>query len=138
MCFKRIEVHPFLSSMYLKLHILPFDFLSKPVAEVLRPHLRQLRYLHGAQPSDYTTTYLYAVTAITVGKVCDSQGPSKNRWRNLNPDRKTLKQRSRARTQSRGCKPLALSRLAYGSTGFAGFPFPDCGDFCGDFNRLFA
>ncbi len=44
MCFKRIEVHPFLSSMYLKLHILPLDFLIKPVAEVLRPHLRQLRY----------------------------------------------------------------------------------------------
>jgi len=38
--------------MYLKLHILPLDFLIKPVAQVLRPHLRQSRYLPGALPCD--------------------------------------------------------------------------------------
>ena len=43
MRFKRIEVYPFLSSMYLKLHILPLDFLIKAVAQVLRLHLRQSR-----------------------------------------------------------------------------------------------
>jgi hypothetical protein len=38
--------------MYLKLHILPLDFLIKPAAQVLRPHLRQSRYLPGALPCD--------------------------------------------------------------------------------------
>jgi len=38
--------------MYLKLHILPLDFLIKPVAQVLRPQLRQSRYLPGALPCD--------------------------------------------------------------------------------------
>ncbi len=38
--------------MYLKLHILPLDFLIKPVAQVLRPHFRQSRYLPGVLPCD--------------------------------------------------------------------------------------
>ncbi len=87
--------------MYLKLHILALDFLIKPVAQVLRPHLRQSRYLPGALPCDYTATYLYAVTAITVGKVCDSQGPSKNRWRNLGAGLHSIKAQGSSATSER-------------------------------------
>jgi hypothetical protein len=38
--------------MYLKLHILPLDFLIKAAAQVLRPHLRQSLYLARHLPCD--------------------------------------------------------------------------------------